>query len=112
LVLELLDVTQAQNNHQVLLSSYEEQFKSNPATNTPEFRAYFREVMSWEGLIEPTIEIYEMAYTKEEIQGLIEFYKSPIGMAYIKKMPEVNKQCSEIMMQRVNQAMHHLQPKK
>ncbi|MEW8187516.1 MAG: DUF2059 domain-containing protein [Candidatus Thiodiazotropha endolucinida] len=111
LIYMLLDVTQAQNNHEVLLLSYEEQFKSNPITNTPEFRAYFRDAMSWEGLVEPTIEVYEKAYTEEEIQGLIDFYKSPIGIAYIEKMPEVNKQCSEIMMQRMNQAMHHLQPK-
>ena len=111
LILELLDVTQAQKNHEIMLTSYEKQFKSNPVTSTPEFAAYFREAMSWEGLVEPTIDIYESTYTEEEIQGLINFYKSPIGIAYIKKMPEVNKQCSVIMMQRVNQAMHHLQPK-
>jgi hypothetical protein len=111
LILELLDVTQAQENHEVMLTSYEDQFKSNPVMSTPEFRAYFREAMSWEGLVEPTIEIYEKTYTDEEIQGLIDFYKSPIGIAYINKMPEVNKQCSEIMMQRVNKALHHLQPK-
>jgi hypothetical protein len=112
LILELLEVTQAQENHEIMLTSYEEQFKSNPATSTPEFAAYFREAMSWDGLVEPTIEIYEKTYTDEEILGLINFYKSPIGVAFIKKMPEVNKQCSEIMMQRMNQAMHHLQPKK
>ncbi|MCU7932468.1 MAG: DUF2059 domain-containing protein [Candidatus Thiodiazotropha sp. (ex Codakia rugifera)] len=111
LVLELLDVTQAQQNHEVLLSSYEEQFKSNPIMNAPEFRTYFREAMSWEGLVEPTIDIYEKTYTEEEVQGLINFYKSRIGSAYIKKMPEVNKQCSEIMMQRIEKAMHHIQPK-
>jgi uncharacterized protein len=111
LIMELLDVTNARDNHEVLLSSYEQQFKSNPVTSTPEFRAYFREAMSWEGLVEPTIEVYEKTYTEEEIQGLISFYKSPIGIAYINKMPELNKQCSEIIMRRMNQAMHHLQSK-
>lgn len=111
LVLELLDVMHAKENHTAVLQSYETQFSNNPVTNTPDFRNYFREAMSWDGLFEPTVEIYEKTYTEVELQGLINFYKGPIGAAFIKKMPDVNKQCSELMMQRIEKAMNHLQPK-
>lgn len=109
LVLQLLDVMNARENHELVLKTYEEQFSSDPVMNTPEFQKYFREAMSWDGLIEPTIEIYVNSYSAEELQGLISFYKSPIGTAFIKKMPEVNKQSTKLVVQRIQSSMRNLQ---
>src|SRR5262245_38110178 len=85
LVLQLLEVTEAKKNHEITVQSYVEQFSKNPITDTPEFRAYFAEVMSWNGLLEPTIEIYRETYTEEELRGIIEFFRSPVGRSFSRK---------------------------
>lgn len=44
---------------------------------------------SWEKLEPIYIKIYSENFTQEEIDGILAFYKSPIGQSMIKKMPLV-----------------------
>lgn len=48
-----------------------------------------KEELSWQA-IEPRItEIYANTLSQEEVDGIIAFYQSPAGRAYIKKMPAI-----------------------
>jgi hypothetical protein len=50
--------------------------------------------------------VYTDTYTEEEIDGILAFYKSPAGKAFIQKMPEVMQRSMPLMMQ----MMGDLQP--
>ncbi|MGA1197950.1 MAG: DUF2059 domain-containing protein, partial [Candidatus Latescibacterota bacterium] len=50
------------------------------------------------------IELYAEVFTEDELKGLINFYESPIGKAYIKKQPELTQKSmmlSQKMMMKV-----------
>jgi hypothetical protein len=50
--------------------------------------------------------VYTDTYTEEEIDGILAFYKSPAGKAFLEKMPEVMQRSMPVMMQ----MMGDLQP--
>lgn len=43
--------------------------------------------------------VYTDTYTEEEIDGILGFYKSPAGKAFIQKMPDVMQRSMPVMMQ-------------
>jgi len=68
-----------------LNSDQQKVFDSLPA----KFVASVREEMSWEKMKPMFIKIYQESFEQEEIDGLLAFYLSPSGQAYINKMPMV-----------------------
>ena len=52
------------------------------------------------------VKVYTDTYTDEEIDGILAFYKSPVGKAFLQKMPEVMQRSMPVMMQ----MMGDLQP--
>ncbi len=111
LILEMLEVTQAKKNHELMINAYIKQFSNNPAMATDSFEKYFRQAMAWDSLIDPMIKIYEESYTIEEIEYINKFYSSPIGQSFIEKSPQVNEKASAIFMNNIQRALKHLQPK-
>lgn len=56
-----------------------------------------KEELSWEA-IEPRLsEIYANALSQEDVDGIIAFYESAAGRAYIKKMPAIMGQSMRVM---------------
>ena len=53
------------------------------------FATIFREEMSYAKLRPMYIRVYSESFTQEEVDGLIAFYRTPAGAAYIDKMPVV-----------------------
>jgi uncharacterized protein len=53
------------------------------------FSAMVREEMSWAKLKPMYLQIYSETFEQADIDGLITFYSSPTGQAFINKMPEV-----------------------
>jgi uncharacterized protein len=45
-----------------------------------------------EELIERLIPVYDQHLTDDEIQGLIQFYQTPLGQRYVQVMPDMMKQ--------------------
>lgn len=61
-----------------------------------------RSEMTWEKMEPLQIGIYRESYDQSEIDGLIEFYKTPVGQSFINKMPVVMQKSmttSQAMMQ-------------
>jgi hypothetical protein len=47
--------------------------------------------LSWDNLKTDYIALYAETFTADELNGLIAFYESPVGQAYIQKQPELTK---------------------
>jgi len=54
------------------------------------------------------IQIYQETFTQEEIDGLIAFYKSPAGVAFVDKMPVVMQRSMSIMQSRIAPMMEKM----
>jgi len=64
--------------------------------------------LSWERMKEDFIKIYADVFTEGELNDLINFYKSPAGVKYIEKMPELMKKSFEISQARTQKLLPEL----
>jgi hypothetical protein len=83
------------------------QMMPNQANMPPEAQEVMNMIikeLSWENIKADYIELYAEVFTEDELKGLINFYESPIGKAYIKKQPELTQKSmmlSQKMMMKV-----------
>ena len=68
---------------------------------TTKFVQVMRDEMTWDKLRPLYVQIYQESFTQEEIDGLIAFYESPAGVAFIEKMPVVMQKSMSIMQSRM-----------
>lgn len=64
--------------------------------------------LSWEKLEPEYTKLYADAYTEQQIDDLIAFYKTPTGQAVIEKTPMLTQRASEIARQHLAAAMPQL----
>lgn len=57
-----------------------------------QFVEEMRTTISWEAMLPEFITIYADVYTEAELDGLIAFYQSPVGQAFIEKQPLIMQQ--------------------
>lgn len=63
--------------------------------------AKVREELSW-AKVKPTyVQIYQEAFTQDDINAMLAFYRSPAGKAFIEKMPGVLQKSAAAMQSRV-----------
>ncbi len=67
-----------------------------------------RSELSWEKMQPIYIAIYQEAFTQAEIDGLIEFYRGPVGQSFISKMPIVINRSMQIMQTQMQSIMPKL----
>jgi len=65
--------------------------------------------LSWDNLKESYISLYAETFTKEELEGIIAFYKSPAGQAYTKKLPQLMQKSMELSQKLIQQVMPRIQ---
>jgi hypothetical protein len=53
------------------------------------FVAVMREEMSWQKMKPLYVQLYRDTFEQEEVDGLLAFYASPTGQAFVNKMPMV-----------------------
>ena len=114
----LLEVMRAQQNFEGMLRNLEPMMHQGMAaamqgrTPTPEqqramdntaasFAKVMREEFSWEAMRALQAQIYRETFTQEEIDGLIAFYESPIGQAFVDKMPIAMQKSMSLMQARI-----------
>jgi uncharacterized protein len=56
---------------------------------TAKMSAVASEMLNWDTLQPIYMRTYRDSFTQDEIDGVIKFYKSPAGQAYVKKLPLV-----------------------
>lgn len=76
---------------------------------TEELVQVMKEELSWERMEPMYLQIYQKSFTQEEVDGLLSFYKSPAGVALIKKMPLVMQESMVAMQQHMGPMMTRVQ---
>jgi hypothetical protein len=67
--------------------------------------AMVHEQLSWQTLKPQYVKIYRDTFTQEEIDGLIVFYSSPAGQAYLARMPLLMQKTMAIMQSELAEVM-------
>lgn len=65
--------------------------------------------LSWEKMRDLYRQIYAESFTQEEVDGLVAFYESPAGKAFVAKMPVVMQKSMQLMQQRMGPMVERLQ---
>ncbi len=68
-----------------------------------------QEELSWERLEPLYVEIYTKALTEDEVQGMIDFYRTPAGKAVLTKLPAITQQAMTSMQARMGSMTQKLQ---
>ena len=68
-----------------------------------------RDQISWEKMEVLYIRIYQKSLTQSEVDGMIAFYKSPAGIALIKKMPLIMQESMIAMQEMMGPMMQNMQ---
>jgi len=71
--------------------------------------AILTKALSWEKLKPAYVKLYASAYTEEELDGIVAFYKSPAGQALVSNSPLIMAKASEIVQQQLASAMPEIQ---
>jgi len=71
--------------------------------------AILNNVFSWEKLRPIFVKAYADAFTEQELDGIIGFYKSPAGQAMIAKTPALMTKTNELVQQQMAAAMPEIQ---
>ena len=56
--------------------------------------------IGWKTIEPEFVRLYAAAFTEEELNGMLVFYKSPAGKALLEKMPGVSDQANKLMQSR------------
>ena len=67
-----------------------------------------RDEMSWASMESDLIDIYVDVYTEEELRGLADFYRSPLGQAFSEKMPQAMEASMAVSQEMVRNMMPKL----
>lgn len=68
-----------------------------------------REEVTWEKMKPQLMVVYRDIFTQEEINGLIDFYKTPTGQTMTRKMPQVLQKSVQISQNMMMQVMPKMQ---
>lgn len=115
---ELLAVTRVQrlldsmfvNMEQVMRQSMARAVGSQPVTPEQQrvldaapakFMEVMRDEMSWSRMRSLYVEVYRDTFTQEEVDGLLAFYRTPTGIAFVEKMPAVMQKSMTLMQARL-----------
>jgi uncharacterized protein len=99
---ELMEVTGAKNLGQQLIEAGMEQFRSSVQDSQPNnprakqfadaFVARFPKHFDPDSLTERVIPIYDKYLTTNDLKGLLDYYRSPLGQRMLKALPEVTRE--------------------
>lgn len=92
-VRKLLEVTEAGERAKKTMDELFDQYRKDP--DLAEFADLYKEVDTQQ-LVELIVPIYMKHYSEEEINGLIEFYKTPVGRKLIQTQPKIMKETMEV----------------
>lgn len=99
---ELLELTGAKNIGQELMKAGMEQLRASVSESQPNnaratqfldaFAAQFPKHFKPEDLSEKVLPIYDKYLSEEDVTGLLDYYRSPLGQRMMKVLPQVAKE--------------------
>ena len=99
---ELMEITGAKDLGQQLIEAGMEQFRNTVMDSQPDnprakqfvaaFTARFQKRFDTTSLNELIVPIYDKYLTSDDLQGLLDYYHSPLGQRMLKLLPEVTRE--------------------
>ena len=99
---ELMDLTGAKDLGQQLIDAGMEQFRSSVMDSQPDnprakqfveaFAARFQKRFDSKSLNDLVIPIYDKYLSTEDLKGLLDYYRSPLGQRMLKALPDVARE--------------------
>ena len=86
-----------------------EEAKAAAAQTIDKVMSQLQERLSWSRMKPEFIRLYDEVYSDEEITGILAFYKSAAGQAFVKKMPILITKSMEISQRQMADLMPELQ---
>jgi hypothetical protein len=74
-----------------------------------EMMAMMKDLLAWEKLEPLYVRVYQKTFTQQELDGMLAFYKTPVGAAMIAKMPAVMQNTMEEMQSMMGPVMDKMQ---
>jgi uncharacterized protein len=71
--------------------------------------AIMKDELSWAKIKDGFVQVYRETFTQEEVDGIIAFYKSSAGQAFVDKQPALMKNTMTLMQQRMGPIMQKIQ---
>lgn len=87
----------AGNKNKTLTTAQQRAFE----TLATKINTALQEELGWEQMRSLYTQIYQESFTEEEINGLIDFYQSPAGVAFVNKMPAVMQKTMQLTQSRM-----------
>jgi len=100
-LLEMFEVTGSSETYSMVMIQMIELFKSDPTYNSipekfwEELYKEFNEV-SINDLTKLLVPVYEKHLNLEDLQGIIDFYKSPVGIKYASSVPAITEESMQV----------------
>lgn len=102
---QLMEATGAKDLGAQMMKSGMEQFRASVTESQPDnprakqfvdaFVARFQKHFDADALTEKVIPIYDKYLTVEDLKGLLEYYRSPLGQRMLKVLPEIARESQE-----------------
>ena len=99
---ELMDVTGTTSLGEQFLKTATEQLRASIAGSRPQdaraqqlldlFLDHFQKHFDPHALTEIIVPIYDKYFSEEDLKGLLEFYRSPLGQRTLKALPEITRE--------------------
>jgi len=121
---ELITLAELQKNFEqsfaVVKQMITQQFGATPTGAPPEAKAksienanavydLIAKEMDWNTVKKDYAALYASTFTEEELQGVIDFYKSPAGKSFVAKQPELMKKSMELNQAKMSAIMPQIQ---
>lgn len=99
----------AMMSKQVEAAGVSEEARATVAQMLDKNSAQIQELLSWEKMKHEFVRLYDEVYSEEEINGILAFYKSPAGQAFLNKTPLLMTKTMEMVQRRMADVMPEIQ---
>lgn len=99
-ILELLEVTGAKQNLEVMASAMRENLKTQIPDITEPILQEVNNALNYDSLAYIIIPIYAKHWSTQDLKDMVAFYRSPLGQRMLKEMPAILKESMAASMQR------------
>ncbi|MFC5499465.1 DUF2059 domain-containing protein [Caenimonas terrae] len=75
----------------------------------PRFAAIIRQELGWQKMKPLYVQIYQETFEQQEVDGMLAFYASPAGQAFVNKMPVVMQKSMALSQQMMKSVLPRMQ---
>jgi hypothetical protein len=85
-----------------------DEHRKSLAEDTEETMEFIKRELNWSVLEPRLVKVYVDIYSEDELRGLIEFYRSPLGQKFIEKTPEIMEANAQMTLELFRELMPKL----